>query len=64
MIVSCRYREGALQAKQGLNEATSSAVDVAAKEMVALTESHGTDTVDEGDVDELLRWTNGLNYDQ
>ena len=60
----CRYRDGALQAKQGLSEATSSAVDLATRELVSLTETHGTSTVDEGDIDELLQWTNGLNYDK
>lgn len=58
------YRDGALQAKQGLSEATSSAVDLATRELVSLTETHGTSTVDEGDIDELLQWTNGLNYDK
>ena len=59
-----RYREGALQAKGGLSEATSSAVDVATRELVSLTENHGADTVEEEDIDELLKWTNGLNYDK
>ena len=59
-----RYKEGALKAKQGLSEATSSAVDLAARELVSLTESYGAGPVDEGDIDELLQWTNGLNYDK
>ena len=61
---ACRYRDGALKAKQGLSEATSSAVDLAARELVSLTESYGAGPVDEGDIDELLQWTNGLNYDK
>ena len=63
-MAKLRYREGALHAKGGLGEATSSAVDVATRELVSLTENHGPDTVEEGDIDELLKWTNGLNYDQ
>ena len=60
----CRYREGSLQAKQGLSEETVSAVGVATRELVSLSDSQGTDSVEEKDVDELLHWTNGLNYDQ
>lgn len=60
----CRYREGSLQARGGLSEATSSAVGVATRELVSLTESHGAGTVEEEDIDELLKWTNGLNYDK
>ena len=32
------------------------------REMASLSDCHGS--VEETDVDELLRWTNGLNYDQ
>ena len=37
---------------------------VATGELVSLTESHGAGTVEEEDIDELLKWTNGLNYDK
>ena len=39
-------------------------MDVATRELVSLTENHGADTVEEADIDELLKWTNGLNYDK
>lgn len=58
------YHEGTLQAKENLSEATTAAVNVAADHLVELTDSHGSDAVGEEDVDELLRWTNGLNYDE
>ena len=43
---------------------TASAVDVATSQLVELTDTHGTEAVEEGDVDELLKWTNGLNYEE
>ena len=64
VVCDCRYREGSLQARGGLSEATSSAVGMATRELVSLTESHGAGTVEEEDIDELLKWTNGLNYDK
>lgn len=39
-------------------------MDVATRELVSLTENHGAETVEEADIDELLKWTNGLNYDK
>lgn len=59
-----RYRDGMLEACKGLSETTTSAVNIAAEQLVELTENHGTDVVEEEDVDELLDWTNGLNYEQ
>ena len=58
------HREGMLQARQDLGEMTVSAVNVAADNLVEVTDTHGSDIVEEGDVDELLRWTNGLNFDE
>ena len=53
-----------LEARKGLSETTTSAVNVATEQLVELTESHGAEVVEERDVDELLGWTNGLNYDE
>ena len=58
------YHEGSLQARQNLSEATTLAVNTAADKLVELTDNHGSEMVKGGDVDELLRWTNGLNYDE
>ena len=43
---------------------TASAVGVATSQLVELTDAHGPGAVEEGDVDELLKWTNGLNYEE
>ena len=64
MLPSVRYREGSLQAREGVSEATFSAVDEATRELVSLSDNTGADFVEERDIDELLKWTNGLNYDK
>lgn len=53
-----------LQAHQDLGEKTTSAVNMAVDQLVELTDTHGPGVVEEGDVDELLQWTNALNYDE
>ena len=53
-----------LQAHRDLGEKTSSAVNMAVDQLVELTDTHGPGVVEEGDVDELLQWTNALNYDE
>lgn len=60
----CRYKEGALRAKQGLGESSASTIGIAVREIVSLSELEGHESVEETDIDELLSWTNGLNYDQ
>ena len=53
-----------LQAHKDLSSATASAVNVAAEQLVELAETHGSEEVEDEDVDELLHWTNGLNFDK
>jgi len=59
-----RYHEGMLQARKDLGGTTTSAVNMAADQLVELTDTHGPGVVEEGDVDELLQWTNALNYEE
>ncbi|XP_022082093.1 uncharacterized protein LOC110974614 [Acanthaster planci] len=56
------YREGMLQAKTEDSD-TKSLVEGAAAGMVAAIESQGSEVVEEWEVDELLEWTSGLNFD-
>ncbi|XP_071801536.1 uncharacterized protein [Asterias amurensis] len=56
------YQEGMLQAKTGDSD-TKSLVEGAAAGMVAAIESQGSEIVEEWEVDELLEWTSGLNFD-
>lgn len=59
-----RYREGMLKAKEDMNVRTQEAVELATKEVVALTENYNPEEVDDEDIDELLTWTNGLNFEE
>ena len=59
-----RYREGMLQARSDLTSATTSAVHLAADQLVELSETHGAEVVEDGDIDELLSWTNALNFEE
>ena len=60
---SIRYQEGMLQAKTGDSD-TKSLVEGAAAGMVAAIESQGSEIVEEWEVDELLEWTSGLNFEE
>ena len=39
-------------------------VEAAAKGIVMMAEQSGIEAVDDGEVDELLHWTNALNFDR
>jgi len=39
-------------------------VQSVAEGMLAITDTRGQDAVEDWEVDELLEWTNGLNFDQ
>lgn len=72
-----RYRDGMLQAKSNEPD-TVALIDGATKGMVATAEMHGPNAIEEWEVmtssaavfeadwqvDELLRWTTSLNYDE
>lgn len=59
------YRDGMLGVCKAVSDdMTASAVGVATSQLVELTDAHGPGAVEEGDVDELLKWTNGLNYEE
>nr|XP_006815291.1 PREDICTED: uncharacterized protein C11orf65 homolog [Saccoglossus kowalevskii] len=56
------YREGMLKAKSDDKE-TISLIEGAAQGMVETIEAEGPDVIEEWEVDELLDWTNALNFD-
>ena len=59
-----RYKEGMLKARQGENTETEQVVQSVAEGMLTITDTRGHDAVEDWEVDELLEWTNGLNFDQ
>ena len=58
-----RYKEGMLRARQG-DPKTEQVVQSVAEGMLTITDTRGQDAVEDWEVDELLEWTNGLNFDQ
>ena len=53
-----------LKARHGGDVETEKVVQSVAEGMLAITETRGQDAVEDWEVDELLEWTNGLNFDQ
>lgn len=53
-----------LKARHGGDVETEQIVQSVAEGMLAITDSRGHDAVEDWEVDELLEWTNGLNFDQ
>ena len=59
-----RYREGMLKTQRGNDLETEQVVQSVAEGMLTITDMRGQDAVEDWEVDELLKWTNGLNFDQ
>ncbi len=55
-----------VKAKEELEDSTRSAVDLAAEQIMSLVENPPTQELEDldGDIDQLLSWTNGLNFDE
>lgn len=58
------YREGMLKTQGGNDLETEQVVQSVAEGMLTITDMRGQDAVEDWEVDELLEWTNGLNFDQ
>ena len=52
-----------LRARQG-DPKTEQVLQSVAEGMLTITDTRGQDAVEDWEVDELLEWTNGLNFDQ
>ena len=52
-----------LRARQG-DPKTEQVVQSVTEGMLTITDTRGQDAVEDWEVDELLEWTNGLNFDQ
>ncbi|XP_076146195.1 protein MFI isoform X2 [Alosa pseudoharengus] len=60
---ACRYEEGILRARTGHKE-TALLVEKSTYGMMCVVKQLGADHVAEWEVDELLEWTNALNFDE
>lgn len=53
-----------LKTQRGNDLETEQVVQSVAEGMLTITDMRGQDAVEDWEVDELLEWTNGLNFDQ
>lgn len=63
MILYRRYQEGKTESNTR-GRHTGLLVEGAASGMLAVMDEIGPDAVEDWEVDELLEWTNGLNFDE
>ncbi|XP_028415164.1 uncharacterized protein C11orf65-like [Dendronephthya gigantea] len=57
------YSEGILLTKRGTESPVVKDIETSMNGLVQVTDKKGYEAVDEWEVDELLEWTNGLNFD-
>ena len=53
-----------MRVREGLNAETSEAIRKATDQVITLSEQKGADSIRDEDIDALLSWTDGLNFDQ
>ena len=53
-----------LQAKKEQDEEVKLLVDTAVRGVFNSVQDHGVEAVDDWEVEELLQWTHGLNFDR
>ncbi|XP_031553124.1 uncharacterized protein C11orf65 homolog [Actinia tenebrosa] len=58
------YKQGMLQAKGTNDPQTQNIIKTVAQGMVNAADARGHEAVEDWEVDELLEWTNGLNFDE
>ncbi len=59
-----RYKEGVLVAKEDLKGQSIDEVEQAAENMLGLMEEGNEEQVHDNDIDDLLGWTNALNFEE
>lgn len=58
------YKEGMMMTKEKLEGTSRSEVKEAAEEIISLIQERGPEELQDKDIDDLLGWTNALNFDQ
>ena len=64
MQVPIRYKEGMVKAKGDIQQRNRSEVDLATAEVMALINQQQPEEVEDKDIDDLLCWTDALNFDE
>ena len=57
-------QNGMMHVREGLNAETTEAIHKATDQAITLSEQKGADCIRDEDIDALLSWTDGLNFDQ
>ncbi|XP_065913385.1 protein MFI-like [Dysidea avara] len=57
------YQNGMMRVREGLNAETTEAIHKATDQAITLSEQKGADCIRDEDIDALLSWTDGLNFD-
>ena len=53
-----------MNVNEGLTEQATQAIHRATKQVIAISDQKGADCIEDRDIDALLSWTDGLNFDQ
>lgn len=64
MQVSIRYKEGMVKPKGDMKQSSRSEVGLATAEVMALINQEQPEAVEDRDIDDLLCWTDALNFDE
>ena len=63
ICILCRYKEGMLKARSSDRE-TNMIIEEAARNLIDTIETEGYNSIEDWEVNELLEWTNMLNFDE
>ena len=58
------YQNGMMNVKEGLSEEANRAICKATEQVITISDQKGADCIEDRDIDALLSWTDGLNFDQ
>lgn len=53
-----------MNVNEGLSEQATKAIHKATEQVITITDQKGSDCIEDRDIDALLSWTDGLNFDQ
>ena len=58
------YQNGMMNVREGLSEEANRAIHKATEQVITISDQRGADCIEDRDIDALLSWTDGLNFDQ
>jgi len=53
-----------MSTKEGLSEEATKAIYKATEQVITISDQKGAEFIEDRDIDALLSWTDGLNFDQ